>query len=538
MSTLILKYAREHHMGKYTLVASNQLGTAESNCDLIVRKKQFPPVFWQRLYNVSGEADSTRFVGGVEVGGWPVPVVYWYRVLEDGEEEEVTTRTHTENWNGNPNKYVPSSKVEIRQIDQIRHCIIFNQVGEGYSGLYRVRAVNCLGEAECEAELSFDGEGGGDEMYLPPLWREKRRLTWRDEDRRKKPFVGFNEPELSPEEIEAMKKGSGLVPLSRITEYLASLPDYQPTDKFNNMERIPFKAGVDEHDYRPSRKGGSPRYPGKFEKGKIVHRNYNVDGTGRILPKWHNKSDPRSRDSRDWRWRSVQPDLYEPEFPPRVRSPEPTPVWEKAEDISRLIKWLRSLGCNVAQVEVSQDVIQGQALPDTSTSAQSASGQKKFSYIRDNKEVENKQKENKQRENKQIHQNKMTNQNIVKEDQVNKQVSQNVSFESHSENNITTYESRTTVQSQQTFQENESEYFTAEIAKPIYHKQENLSFPELDRISHPPPALPPKTKIMHSPSRKLPNKLQILIIISGPIVSLAKFIEVHSTGTFLALPRV
>ena len=37
MSTLILRYAREHHMGKYTLVASNQLGTAESNCDLIVR---------------------------------------------------------------------------------------------------------------------------------------------------------------------------------------------------------------------------------------------------------------------------------------------------------------------------------------------------------------------------------------------------------------------------------------------------------------------------------------------------------------------
>ena len=48
---------------------------------------------------------------------------------------------------------------------------------------------------------------------------------------RRKPFVGFNEPELTPEELEAMKKGSGLVPLSRITEYLASLPDYVPTDR-------------------------------------------------------------------------------------------------------------------------------------------------------------------------------------------------------------------------------------------------------------------------------------------------------------------
>ena len=49
---------------------------------------------------------------------------------------------------------------------------------------------------------------------------------------RKKPFVGFNEPELTPEELEAMKKGSGLVPLSRITEHLASLPDYVPTDRW------------------------------------------------------------------------------------------------------------------------------------------------------------------------------------------------------------------------------------------------------------------------------------------------------------------
>jgi hypothetical protein len=38
------------------------------------RKKQFPPVFWQRLYNVNGgDVTSRRFVGEVEVGGWPVP---------------------------------------------------------------------------------------------------------------------------------------------------------------------------------------------------------------------------------------------------------------------------------------------------------------------------------------------------------------------------------------------------------------------------------------------------------------------------------
>ena len=123
--------------------------------------------------------------------------MYWYRVTEDGEEVEVTTHTHTENWNGNPNKYVPDRRVEVRQIDAIRHVIIFHQVAEGDSGLYRVRAVNALGEAECEAELRFDGAGegsggGGELLYLPPLWRERKRLTWKDEDdQRKKPFVNF-----------------------------------------------------------------------------------------------------------------------------------------------------------------------------------------------------------------------------------------------------------------------------------------------------------------------------------------------------------
>ena len=66
-------------MGKYTLVAQNRKGHAISNCDLIVRKKQFPPVFWQRLYNYEASS-GTRLVAEVEVGGWPVPEVTWFKV--------------------------------------------------------------------------------------------------------------------------------------------------------------------------------------------------------------------------------------------------------------------------------------------------------------------------------------------------------------------------------------------------------------------------------------------------------------------------
>ena len=581
-------------------------------------------MFWQRLYNVSGSEDSVRYVGGVEVGGWPVPEVYWYRVLEDGTEEEVVTRTHTENWNGNPNKYVPSSMIEIRQIDQIRHCIIFNQVGEGYSGLYRVRAVNCLGEAECEADIHVDGSGGcGDDMYLPPLWREKRRLTWRDEDMRKKPFVGYNEPELSPEEIEAMKKGSGLVPLSRITEYLASLPDYKPTDKFNNMERIPFRAGVDERDYRPTKKGGSVRFPGKFQKGKITHHGYNTDAMGRILPKWHNKKDPRSRDSSDWRWKPVHPDLYVPEFPARCQSPEPVPVWETKEDILQLIRWLRSMGCKVLEAEAkegqqSQQPPARPALPkmkepietqhnntihensyaqENQTKKQSKV--QKFSYTRDNQNTalsEEEMARKKEQKEKKIamdiaHEAQEAIQghalqSMIKSDHnsaifTNKQAKASQHSEAVYESHVTSSQTQsrqfishqtqvqtgvskqevsqqtashqskdgsqqqtsqtaltqkaashltgllpaqTEVSQQQSFHQSEvssqqhmvtshtevthqqlsSSSQQTEVghqSRAMYSKQDNLSFPELEKLAQPPPALPPKTKIMHSPSR-------------------------------------
>ena len=64
MSTLLIPYAREYHMGKYTLVSENPLGHAVSNAELIVRKKQFPPVFWQRLYNYEAESGTDFFISG------------------------------------------------------------------------------------------------------------------------------------------------------------------------------------------------------------------------------------------------------------------------------------------------------------------------------------------------------------------------------------------------------------------------------------------------------------------------------------------
>ena len=484
-------------MGKYTLVAQNQLGAVECTCDLIVRKKQFPPVFWQRLYNVNGD-DTSRFVGEVEVGGWPVPDVYWYKVMEDGEEVEVTTKTHTENWNGNPNKYVPESRVEVRQLDQIRHVIIFHQASQGESGLYRVRAINALGEAECEADLYFDGEGCSvDNLYLPPLWKTRKRMTWKDEDARKKPFVGFNEPEMTPEELAELRKKSGGVPLNRIMEYLASLPNYVPTDKFRNMDRMAFKPGVDERDYRPDRKGGKCSYPSVFKKGKFDHHGYKSDVIGRILPVWQNKTDPRSRDSSNFKWNPVHPDLFVPEIPERCKSPFAPPVWETDEDIKMLVAFLNGMGCRAPHaVEVipkqsakkktkeapvynrsninEQNAAQAEQLNQSQSTVTKTGHQsskiEKFSYIRPNEN----------RSNDQVDSGHLQKAKVAK----------------------TMWEER--LNANAVGAQSNAEDFTTQFMSNMYQKKDNMSFPELDvNERHDRPALPPKTKIMNSPSRSI-----------------------------------
>jgi hypothetical protein len=86
------------------------------------------------------------------------------------------------------------NSVVFRRIDQIRHCIVFFRANESDSGLYTCRAVNPLGEAICEAEFLVGPGEGGDDLYLPELWRTGKRMTWKDEDERAKKFVGVNEP--------------------------------------------------------------------------------------------------------------------------------------------------------------------------------------------------------------------------------------------------------------------------------------------------------------------------------------------------------
>ena len=72
------------------------------------------------------------------------------------DDEPLVTKKHTENYNGYFNAYVPEARVEVVQLDDIRHCIIFQHINESDSGVYVVRAINALGEAVCEAEIEVN----------------------------------------------------------------------------------------------------------------------------------------------------------------------------------------------------------------------------------------------------------------------------------------------------------------------------------------------------------------------------------------------
>jgi hypothetical protein len=46
------------------------MGHAACSCDLIVRKKQFPPVFWQRLYNYEATSGSKLIAEVTVITEW------------------------------------------------------------------------------------------------------------------------------------------------------------------------------------------------------------------------------------------------------------------------------------------------------------------------------------------------------------------------------------------------------------------------------------------------------------------------------------
>ncbi|XP_043502049.1 muscle M-line assembly protein unc-89 isoform X6 [Polistes fuscatus] len=129
---LELKNVNVKNAGRYTCTANNEVGSASSTADLVVKKTIFPPVFGRRLQaQVVKRGD--RVLMEVEITGTPEPTVTWYKDDIPIKEQPPTLRIRQQG-----NCY-------ILQIDKAEKI---------HAGKYMVRAINAGGEAQSIADFA------------------------------------------------------------------------------------------------------------------------------------------------------------------------------------------------------------------------------------------------------------------------------------------------------------------------------------------------------------------------------------------------
>ncbi|KAG7188138.1 hypothetical protein KM043_013359 [Ampulex compressa] len=129
---LELKNVNVKDAGRYTCTANNEVGSASSTADLVVKKTIFPPVFGRRLQaQVVKRGD--RVIMEVEITGMPEPTVLWYK-------DDI------------PIKERPPEQ----RIKQQGNCytLIIEKAEKEHVGKYMVRATNAGGEAQSIADFA------------------------------------------------------------------------------------------------------------------------------------------------------------------------------------------------------------------------------------------------------------------------------------------------------------------------------------------------------------------------------------------------
>ncbi|XP_076758852.1 uncharacterized protein LOC143428086 isoform X1 [Xylocopa sonorina] len=129
---LELKNVNVKDAGRYTCSASNEVGSASSTADLVVKKTIFPPVFGRRLQaQVVKRGDRVNME--VEVTGTPEPTVTWFK-------DDV------------PIKERPP-QLRIKQQGNC-YMLIIDKAEKEDAGKYMVRATNAGGEAQSIADFA------------------------------------------------------------------------------------------------------------------------------------------------------------------------------------------------------------------------------------------------------------------------------------------------------------------------------------------------------------------------------------------------
>ncbi|XP_018360288.1 PREDICTED: titin isoform X3 [Trachymyrmex cornetzi] len=129
---LELKNVNVKDAGRYTCTVSNDVGTASSTADLVVKKTIFPPVFGKRLKaQIIKKGD--RVIMEVEITGIPEPIVNWYK-----------------------NDVLINEQPQKLKIIQQGNCytLVIDKAKEEDAGKYMVRATNAGGEAQSIADIA------------------------------------------------------------------------------------------------------------------------------------------------------------------------------------------------------------------------------------------------------------------------------------------------------------------------------------------------------------------------------------------------
>ncbi|GLH07316.1 Protein turtle, partial [Gryllus bimaculatus] len=130
---VILNDATVQDAGKYTCKVVNNVGSASSTADIVVKKTFLPPIFGRRLQARSVK-EGERVVMEVEITGIPDPDVTWYK---DGQQILST---------------VPDSSFRTK-VQGNCYSLIIEKVSLDNSGQYLVKAVNSKGEAASMADI-------------------------------------------------------------------------------------------------------------------------------------------------------------------------------------------------------------------------------------------------------------------------------------------------------------------------------------------------------------------------------------------------
>ncbi|XP_068967253.1 titin isoform X4 [Bombus flavifrons] len=129
---LELKNVNVKDAGRYTCTASNEVGSASSTADLVVKKTIFPPVFGRRLQaQVVKRGDRVNME--VEITGTPEPTVTWFK-------DDV------------PIKERPP-QLRIKQQGNC-YMLLIDKAEKEHAGKYMVRATNAGGEAQSIADFA------------------------------------------------------------------------------------------------------------------------------------------------------------------------------------------------------------------------------------------------------------------------------------------------------------------------------------------------------------------------------------------------